>query len=198
MRIKSVLNASSERRGQEANININITTLTPSRCCKLSENVYTVLACLSFTLFLFGVATIKYIRYLSSSTISNAVNRSFANHASSRSKKYSLTYRAARKHQRLLRRHQLGKTLSFQLLLFYSFKLNCVAFTSITKIIMTGFYYRIKFQVARSLWRRVDFVDWYIIDLQLDVQLVYSSSNPMLPTQPRWIKLSLLVLKGWF
>lgn len=40
------------------------TTLAPSRCCKLTEGVYTWLGCISVTLFFLGVATIKFLRYI--------------------------------------------------------------------------------------------------------------------------------------
>lgn len=33
-----------------------------SRCCKLTEGVYTLMGCISVTLFFLGVATIKFLR----------------------------------------------------------------------------------------------------------------------------------------
>ena len=38
------------------------TTLAPSRCCKLTDSIYTILGCVSITIFIFGVATIKFLR----------------------------------------------------------------------------------------------------------------------------------------
>ncbi|XP_046442624.1 receptor-type tyrosine-protein phosphatase mu-like isoform X2 [Daphnia pulex] len=56
-----------------------------ARCCKLTEGVYTIMGCISVTLFFLGVATIKFL-----------------------GKKYS-TPRAARKHRRLLRKYQIAE-----------------------------------------------------------------------------------------
>jgi hypothetical protein len=33
-----------------------------SRCCRLTEGIYTLMGCISVTLFFLGVATIKFLR----------------------------------------------------------------------------------------------------------------------------------------
>ncbi|XP_059351237.1 receptor-type tyrosine-protein phosphatase mu-like isoform X2 [Daphnia carinata] len=71
--------------GNNNDIVLHATRVAHSRCCRLTEGVYTLMGCISVTLFFLGVATIKFL-----------------------SKKYS-TPRAARKHHRLLRKYQIAE-----------------------------------------------------------------------------------------
>lgn len=41
---------------------INNVAHNQTRCCKLTEGVYTLMGCISVTLFFLGVATIKFLR----------------------------------------------------------------------------------------------------------------------------------------
>lgn len=48
---------------------LHATRVAHSRCCRLTEGVYTLMGCISVTLFFLGVATIKFLRYVPSTDI---------------------------------------------------------------------------------------------------------------------------------